>query len=314
MPGALLLAALGGCHESGRIGPATSTAAGVTDPYAAGPFAVDNVVLEAGEQGAPKRTRLFVPVTPGTYPMVQFNHGFQGSVDSFQTVLTHLASHGFIVVAPQLVPGPAEGGNPGTAPSIADEVLLATETAHWAQSSLPAILSVGADINRYGLAGHSRGGQVMWRMLLDNPGIAQAIAGIDPVDGDAPPFSGSTGPLITAAPFNQGVPSYTLGTGLGATGGPVACAPENRNYRLFYDASSSPAWVTLAEDYGHADMVDTGGAETLACASNPLRTGMIVFTGGQLVAFFADALQGADSSGFLEDLSTAPITASSSFK
>ena len=61
-------------------------------------------------------------------------------------------------------------------------------------------------------------------------------------------------------------------------------------------------------------MVDTGGVETLACASNPVRDGMIAFTGGQLVAFFAHALKGANSARFLTDLGSAPIGASGQYK
>ena len=309
-----------GCDDNGP--PRSSAADGgilrpdtvIGDPYRAGPYTVSNTVIAEGESGAPKRIRLFVPQTAGSWPVLQFNHGFQGSVDSFQTVLTQLASWGYIVVAPQLVPSPSEGGNPSTAPSIDDEVALAAQVADWAQTRLPGLLTGTADLRRYGLLGHSRGGQIVWRLALLRPGLAQAVAGIDPVDGNAPPFSSDTGPLVTQQPFPRGLASYTLGTGLGAQGGPFACAPANRNYTLFYTASASPAWQALATDFGHADMVDTGGVETLACASNPVREGMIAFTGGQLVAFFAHSLKGANSARFLTDLGSAPIGASGQHK
>ena len=309
-----LLAACGTPEPGAGVGGAI-----VTDPYAAGPYAVSNTAFAQGEHGAPREGRLFVPHSDtvpgggnGPFPVIQFSHGFTGSVDSYQQLLTHLASHGFVVIAPQLTPTYAEGGNPGNAPSIDEEVQRAYEFSQWVKGSLASTLEVAIDTGRYGLAGHSRGGQIVWRLLLGHPGLAQAIAGVDPVDGNAPPFSSDPGPLVTATPFNQGIPSYTLGTGLGATGGDAACAPTVRNYQHFYDASSSPAWVTVATDYGHVDMEDV--TDPPACATNPQRDGMIAYTAGQLVAYFSYALKGAATTGFLEDFSTAPIAVTGEHK
>ena len=309
----LALAACSNSEGLSRTAPAGGgSSVALTDPYVLGPHTVQSLEFEEGEEAAPKRTRVFAPTEAGRYPVIQFNHGFQGSIDTFQTLLGHLASHGFVVFAPQLVPGPSEGGNPGNAPTIDAEVLLATESAQWAKANLPRLVP-SADIARYGVGGHSRGGQVMWRMLKNNPGIAQAITGVDPVDGNAPPFSDTTGPLVTAEGLPS-VPSHTLGTGLGTVGGPFACAPANRNYTLFYTAASSPAWEVLAEDFGHADMVDIGGIEVLACASNPVREDMITFTAGQLAAFFSQTLLGMNARAFLEDFSGAPIAVSGQHK
>lgn len=101
---------------------------------------------------------------------------------------------------------------------------------------------------------------------------------------------------------------------MGKLGGPLACAPEVRNYALFYEASASPAWEVLAEDFGHADMEDLNSLEPLACISNPIRADMITFTAGQLVSFFAHALQGASTESYLQSFDTAPIAASGRFK
>ncbi len=50
----------------------------------------------------PKPLLIAVPKAEGKYPVVQFHHGFTLQNNFYSQLIAHLASHGFIVVAPQV--------------------------------------------------------------------------------------------------------------------------------------------------------------------------------------------------------------------
>jgi hypothetical protein len=50
----------------------------------------------------PKPLLIAVPKAKGKYPVVQFHHGFTLQNNFYSQLIAHLASHGFIVVAPQV--------------------------------------------------------------------------------------------------------------------------------------------------------------------------------------------------------------------
>lgn len=305
---ALLLAACSG----GDTQQAAQASAKLSDPYQAGPLTPVEIAVAQGDHGAPVRGLVFAPQATGTYPLIQFQHGFTGMVENYEFMLTRLASHGFVVFAPQMYD---TGGNPANAPSIADEVTAAAGVASWLKGNVNALLDgAHADGSRFGLAGHSRGGQIAWRMLVDRGVTAQAYAGVDPVDGDAPPFSTSgPGPLVTSTPTHFGFRVHVLGSGYGSLGGPLACAPAERNYSLFENAAQDGFYGVVATDHGHADMQDPDCPQCRAeCVSNPA-AGMPEFSAGQLVAYFALVLGGVqDAERYLEDVSDAPVAATAS--
>jgi dienelactone hydrolase len=102
----------------------------------------------------------FAPVAPGRYPFVLASHGFGGSSDDLLVYNQHLASHGYIVVAPEypLASHSSCGATlldiasqPGDISFLLDRFLSANErdTSHF----------VGRiDANAIGLAGFSFGG------------------------------------------------------------------------------------------------------------------------------------------------------------
>ena len=51
------------------------------------------------------------------------------------------------------------------------------------------------------------------------------------------------------------VPVAYVGAGLGASGA-VACAPEDENFRQYYDNGGSPAWLYTFPNAGHSDFTD----------------------------------------------------------
>lgn len=244
---------------------------------------------------------IHAPQEPGDYPVVVFQHGFLARNSQVDVILTHLASHGFVVIAPQMY-------EPGLSPligqpSAAQEADLATKLLDWLPAHLSRLAGVSARTDLIGLVGHSRGGRIVWRVLLTYPSRAKAIAGVDPADGDPLPFGDQT-PVIQG-PFNFNIPSLIIGAGV--TG---ACARAGINHEQFYAASAPPAWHIVASDYGHVDMLDEDEVEANAqfCgAGNAEREPMRRLVAGLLTAFFRGALQDDPNAfSFLTDTAAAP--------
>ena len=280
-------------------------------PYGQGELSVSKYEIAAGDDGAPVDMILFAPSEPGVYPLVIFQHGFMMANSYYSTILSHIASHGFVVAAPQMYP---PGGLPFGKPSTPEEVAVARQVLDWLSGVVDSLSGVTADTTALALAGHSRGGKVIWSLLKDDPTVAVAVAGVDPVDGKGGPLGGEQ--KVIQGPFGLNIPSLIIGTGYGPQSSGVfsqPCAPEGDNHEDFYVASSSPAWHVVATEQGHNDMLDAEvpgcGMICTACVQGDDKQGMRTFTAGQLTAFFILTLQGGDPGVVLNDPSVAPISA-----
>lgn len=277
--------------------------------YKTGKLAVQVIALEAGQQfNNPVQMDIYTPEKAWRYPVIIFQHGFTGSIKQYETILHQLASHGFVVVAPQMYQPSAPW------PTYAEEAALGVEIISWLQENLNNIVPVHADTSLLGLVGHSRGGQAAYRMALLVPEKVAALAGVDPVDGSLD-YGIDYAPIVTG-PLDFAFPTYILGTGLGPV--PVAnstqaCAPAIRGYQHFYDANPSPAWLAVASDNGHTDMLDEdslcpNSVCDIFCPGGQNRDGMRSFTAGTLAAFFSGALQGHKKAmSVLTDQDDAPV-------
>ena len=133
------------------------------DVYSPGPLSVTRRRVTASASSAPYDLDLYEPDGTGTYPVVIFHHGFILSIDAYVDMLEHLASHGFVVVCPQLY-GPSM--IPIGQPSTTDEVGFARELRAWVLDGLASETSANIRTDLLGYAGHSRGAKVAW-MLPD---------------------------------------------------------------------------------------------------------------------------------------------------
>jgi chlorophyllase len=273
---------------------------GVANPYEPGPLTVRSLALDRCQNGAPVPLLIHTPEQAGTYAVVVFQHGFMSRNTMYSEILRHLASHGFVVVAPQMYEpglGPFLGD-----PTAAEEAAWAAMVLDWASLHLAEKVGVGVRVDLLGLTGHSRGGKVAWLELAADPTRVKAIAGIDPVDGTGGPAGNQARVVQGTFPF--ALPSLVIGTGLGG-----ACAPEGDNHVQFYAACQSPAWHVTARDYGHGDMLDEdwAAASGMVCASGSDPAKMRRLTAGLLVAFFRGSLQGDEEAyHYLTDTSAAP--------
>jgi chlorophyllase len=284
---------------------------GTGDPYATGSLAVSETSIASGSSGPPLDLAVWEPDAAGTYAVVFFVHGFQLENGYYSTMLSHLASHGFIVVAPQLSGGLTGG------PSAAEDATTVQNTLDWLETNLDGQVTGTPSFDHVGLSGHSRGSKVIWIVMSDDSSYGDALAGVDPVDGTGGPLGGEERVIDGQFAFNT--PAFILGTGLGpqAQFG-QACAPDGDNHVQFYGASQSPAWHVVATDFGHMDMLDANSGCGFVCNACPAGQGdladMRTLTAGMLVAFFRGSLQGDNASySTLLDTSNAPanITAES---
>ena len=250
--------------------------------FARGPLEVQQRDVREGEAGAPRALRITAPVTSGTYPVVQFQHGFLLDHRAYDEVLSQLASHGFVVVAPQMY---AADGVPLGKQSVADEAKAAARVAAWALPNAATLVGSAADPRPIGVAGHSRGGKVTWWLALHEALPVRGLVGVDPVDGKGGPLL-SAQPEALPGPTDDAPRSLIIGLELGGS-----CAPEGDNFRHFFERTTAPTQLVIIKGHGHADLLDPDADTGGLCVAGPERAAVRALTGGLLAAFFRLHLQ-----------------------
>ncbi|XP_078164517.1 chlorophyllase 2 isoform X2 [Carex rostrata] len=239
------------------------------------------------------------PVEEGEYPVVVFLHGYLLYNSFYSQLLHHVASHGFVVIAPQLY----VVSGPDTTEEIKSAASLLDWLVHNLASSLPP--NVQPNLAKLSIAGHSRGGKVAFALALSkvvsSPLKISALIGIDPVDGmdmgnQTPP------PILTYTPnsLKLDMPVLVVGSGLGELKRNALfppAAPKGVSHEQFFKECCAPACYFVAKDYGHLDMLDDEtkgfrGNLTYCIAKNGKeRKSMRVFVGGIMVAFLKAYLE-----------------------
>ncbi|KAI9122986.1 hypothetical protein K1719_005875 [Acacia pycnantha] len=242
----------------------------------------------------PKPLLIATPLEAGDFPVLLFLHGYLLSNSFYSQLILHVASHGFIVIAPQLytVAGP----------DISDEIHSAAAITNWLGEGLSRYLPPNVKLNcsKLALGGHSRGGKTSFAVALKKLNTItnlkfSALIGIDPVDGmdkgkQTPP------PVLTYIPhsFDFDIPAMVIGSDLGELKkNPLfpPCAPKGVNHKDFFDECPKPSWHFVAKDYGHLDMLDDdtkgirGKFTYCLCKNGESRKPMRRFVGGAIVAF-----------------------------
>ncbi|XP_021716929.1 chlorophyllase-2, chloroplastic-like [Chenopodium quinoa] len=240
----------------------------------------------------------------GEFPVLLMLHGYVLYNDFYSQLIHHVASHGFVVIAPQLysVAGP----------DSRDEIEATAAVINWLSEGLKDVLpsNVQPNLHKLALSGHSRGGKVAFALALNkitaSPLKISALIGIDPVDGmgkgnQTPP------PVLTYVPQSfdlNGMPVLVIGSGFGEIKkNPLfpPCAPKGVNHENFFEECQSPAWYFLVKDYGHLDVLDddTKGVRGITtyclCKNGKCREPMRKFVGGVIVAFLDAYIQGDDT-------------------
>jgi pimeloyl-ACP methyl ester carboxylesterase len=169
-----------------RATPALDALAG--DPSAPGPWAVGEreVTVESGDRSFPAWVAYpaagtggpDAPIAAGRFPGVVFGHGYLAPVELYASTLAHLASWGFVVVAPR------SGGE--LFPSHAAFGADLAGAARWlvAQDAVRSSWLSGAVEPAVAVSGHSMGGGAALLAAADEPAITSvavlAAAETDP--------------------------------------------------------------------------------------------------------------------------------------
>lgn len=239
----------------------------------------------------------------GEFPLLIFLHGYLIYNSFYSQFIQHVASHGFIVIAPQLY---TVAGADAT-----DEITATAAITNWlSNGGLQPFLPphIHPNLSKLALAGHSRGGKSAFALALGKTPYAttalkfSAIIGIDPVDGmdkgsQTPP------PVLTYIPnsFSLEAAAMIIGSGLGEMRrNPLlpACAPKGVNHYDFFRECTPPVCYFVAKNFGHLDVLDdvTGGirgrASYCLCRNGEKREPMRRFVAGAVVAFMNAYLNG----------------------
>lgn len=235
----------------------------------------------------------------GEFPVLILLHGYLLLNSFYSQLILHVASHGFIVIAPQLynVAGP----------DATAEITSAAAITNWLSEGLGHFLPahVQPNLSKLALAGHSRGGKTAFALALKKATTTlkfSALIGVDPVDGmdkgkQTPP------PVLTYIPhsFDLDVPVMVIGSGLGEIKkNPLfpPCAPKGVNHEDFFNECQRPACHFVVKDYGHLDMLDDdtkgirGKTTYCLCKNGKSREPMRRSIGGIIVAFMKAYLDG----------------------
>ncbi|KAK6254897.1 hypothetical protein SCA6_016202 [Theobroma cacao] len=278
---------------------------------------VDSVTTSSLPVPPPKPLLIATPCEAGEFPLIIFLHGYLLYNTFYSQLLQHVASHGFIVIAPQLY---TVAGADAT-----DEIKSTAAITSWlSKKVLQGLLPpyVQPNLSKLGLAGHSRGGKVAFALALEKAMTTlkfSALIGVDPVDGmdkgkQTPP------PVLTYVPysFNLDMAVMVIGSGLGEVKrNPLfpPCAPKGVNHEDFFKECRKPACYFVAKDYGHLDMLDDdtkgirGRSSYCLCKNGKAREPMRRFVGGVVVAFMEAYLNGdhTDLIAIRDGHETAPV-------
>jgi pimeloyl-ACP methyl ester carboxylesterase len=188
------------------------------------PGAIRTLLVDSGRSSEPvARVIVFFP-------------GFMMSPWSYRSLFASIVSEGSSIVAPQMYrrgagalaghPSPSEEARQGV--QIVEHVVVTRRP------------------DEVWLAGHSRGGQVAWRVAeqVDPDGVVV----IDPVDG-----AGRHPTTLAAAAEPARFTARTLVVGAGLGG---RCAPASVNHEHFAAAAPPGSTHVVIDSMGHGDVLD----------------------------------------------------------
>lgn len=238
----------------------------------------------------------------GPYPLVLFSHGFASFPEQSADLVTHLASWGFVVVAPTHVERSLDGLL-GTAaqnvPKSTDEDVLAaaldTTVAEGERAGSP--LNGIVDASEVAVAGHSAGAGAAYRMAASDDRIKAFVAYSVGLGG------GDRGTGTTEAPAVPDVPGLVM---RGSADGII----EPARTQEVYDGMQPPKALATFEGAGHLVFSDICliGKDQGGLVSLVEQTGLPIPDNLLRLASDGcedDALDPADAFGAIDHLSVA---------
>jgi len=240
---------------------------------------------------------LYIPDSDGPHATAVFTHGFQLGPADYASYGEHLASHGFVVIMPQM---PGSLFSPTTHVQLRDYIVEILDWIVLAGLDASSPLQGKADPAAIGLTGHSMGGKISIFAATSDP-RPLGVFGIDPVDAAGGPGQGPTpeNPSVTPELMDSiSIPLVLLGETTNASDGFMACAPAEDNFRQYFINASSPALEIEVLGANHMSFLDDTNCG-IACSACPTGTDDPAQTAsktrGYLTAFFALTLRGDEA-------------------
>jgi predicted dienelactone hydrolase len=166
------------------LGLAAPVPAEARDPGAPGPFTVGHTTLSLSDatRARPLLTDVWYPTAPAArrFPLVLVAHGNCGSRTNYRFLTAHVASHGFVVAAPDF-PGLTRtdcqnGASRGDFPSGPPLDLVFLHTTLHDRDGPAATIARAVGGRRTGLIGHSLGGLAVLEAALRDAHLRAVVA------------------------------------------------------------------------------------------------------------------------------------------
>lgn len=252
---------------------APAVLAGQADP---GPYGAGRqIVTVPRPSGGTFTAQLFYPATStgngapydgsgAPYPAVTFGHGFSVHPDKYRSTFEHLASHGYLVIAPESYTSPWFPSHQ----AFANDMRYSLDYLEARNADAGSWLYGQVDTAHFGMAGHSMGG-----------GSSVLAAAVDPrVKALALLAAAETDPSAIAQMPNIGMPVRLL------SGNEDGIVDWETNTQAMYDAGRPPRQRQLILGGWHCGFMDSN---ILFCDSGSLpRAEQLEITRRELVTFF----------------------------
>nr|XP_027215328.1 chlorophyllase-1, chloroplastic-like [Penaeus vannamei] len=207
---------------------------------------------------------VWVPSSPGEYPLMYFLDGFAMGTPpaAYAQVLSHVASHGVVVVAPWAM----------TMETPEHKLPSLITTMAWAEGQLVEKMvqhgvseEVVVDFGTLLGAGHSAGAHTLVALLkAKGCGAFKALVLLDPVDGADPMGMIPEYCITPGEPLNFALPTLHLAAGFDPVPGfsGLACAPDQLSNERFWLAlrptptdgpstpPTTPTWTSWTPNTG----------------------------------------------------------------
>ncbi|WP_433390948.1 alpha/beta hydrolase family protein [Micromonospora sp. KLBMP9576] len=223
-------------------------AATLADPSAPGAHAAGYVDTTVSASGRSFSARIYYPATTagsghpvagGRFPVIGFGHGFLQGVSRYYSTMSHLATWGFIVVAPT-----SQGGLLPNHGAFADDLNAALTWAVAQDTATGSRFAGHVRVDRLGLSGHSMGGGASILAAARNPKVV-TVANL---------AAAETNPSAKSAAATLTVPVRLIAGDRDTTAG------VNGNQRPIYEAKPPTKQLRIIKGGFHCGFMDSGAA------------------------------------------------------
>jgi predicted dienelactone hydrolase len=204
-------------------------------------------------------------------PAITFGHGFFQAVTNYDSTLRHLATHGFVVIAPD-----SESGLFPSHQNFANDLRECLTYFEQQNSSPSSFLFGKINTAKFGASGHSMGGGASVLAAAADARI-KALANL---------AAAETNPSATAAMANVNVPFSLI------SGSEDSIVPVSSNGQAMYNAGGAPKILPVIQGGFHCGFMDVS---VFGCDSGNLaRATQLSFTRRLLTEFFTLYLKNDD--------------------